>query len=99
MERPLPEVLASQAEMLRRRGNTPSVKDDAIAAAFIKHLKEVQAWLNTKTYISVCHVEYGKLVNDPQQTAQKVKDFLGLDLNASAMAAQVDASLYRNRKV
>ena len=99
MERPLPEVLASQAEMLRRRGNTPSVKDDAIAAAFIKHLKEVQSWLNTKTYISVCHVEYGKLVNDPQQTAQKVKDFLGLDLNASAMAAQVDASLYRNRKV
>jgi len=42
MERPLPEVLKSQDEMLRRRGNANSNTDTlAIEAAFQRHLIEV----------------------------------------------------------
>jgi hypothetical protein len=98
MERPLPEVLASQDEMLRRRGKTDSISHDFMAAGFTKHLREVQNWLNSRTDISVCPVGYRKLLADPQGTAQAVKDFLELDLNLEAMAQQVDPSLYRNRR-
>jgi hypothetical protein len=98
MERPLPEVLASQGEMLRRRGTSSSVGQDFMAAAFTKHLKEVQAWLNKRQQISVCAVAYGNLVRDPLATTQTVRDFLALDLNVEAMILQVDPSLYRNRR-
>jgi hypothetical protein len=42
MQRPLPEVLASQDQMLRRRGTYKEGADlAAMAAAFEKHLREV----------------------------------------------------------
>src|ERR1700736_1154085 len=46
MQRPLPEVLKSQEEMLRRRGNADSNADPApIEEAFERHLIEVNKWL------------------------------------------------------
>jgi len=38
MKRPLPEVLASQDEMLRRRGNADTVSHEAMSKAFREHL-------------------------------------------------------------
>src|ERR1700758_4513342 len=43
MQRPLPEVMASQDEMLRRRGSTDSVPHDVMTKAFQDHLKKVDA--------------------------------------------------------
>jgi hypothetical protein len=37
-------------------------------------------------------------LEDPTGIAEAIKDFLKLDLNLEAMVAQVDPSLYRNRK-
>src|SRR3954470_1274126 len=49
MQRPLPEVLASQDEMMRRRGTyKEGANPAAMAAAFEKHLREVYAWLQGK---------------------------------------------------
>src|ERR1700704_307625 len=46
MQRPLPEVLKSQDEMLRRRGNAASNADtSAIEEAFQRHLIAVNKWL------------------------------------------------------
>src|ERR1700690_4053692 len=46
MQRPLPEVLKSQDEMLRRRGNAESLADNsAIEDAFQRPLIEVNKWL------------------------------------------------------
>ncbi len=98
MERPLLEVLASQAEMLRRRGSSAPVKDDVIAAAFTKHLREVQAWLGTRKNIAVLLVPYRQVLGDPLTTARTVRDFLERQLNCEAMAGEVDAALYRNRR-
>src|SRR5579864_2844630 len=53
MQRPLPEVLASQDAMLRRRGTYKEGANPAIiGAAFEKHLKDVYAWLENKPYVS-----------------------------------------------
>ncbi len=98
MERPLPEVLASQDEMLRRRGRSDFVSHDVMATAFEKHLEEVDAWLKKSPDISVYRIEYTRLIEDPLGSSSAIKNFLALELNVEAMAQQVDPALYRNRR-
>jgi hypothetical protein len=97
MERPLPEVLASQDEMLKRRGGIEPVDQARIAAAFGDHLRQVIAWLEHRNEISVCRMGYRKTLADPTGAAKTVRDFLELELNVEAMARAVDPALYRNR--
>lgn len=98
MQRPLPEVLASQDEMLRRRGTYKEGTNPAvIAAAFEKHLREVYAWLEGKPYVKVLRILYHEVLTRPKEVGQRVAEFLGMPLDLKAMAQQVDASLYRNR--
>lgn len=98
MERPLPEVLASQEEMLKRRGTSTPVDPELLTSAFRDHMKQVAAWLEDRDDIPLCRIGYRKLVGDPVGCAKMVRDFLGLELDVNAMAQQVDASLYRNRR-
>jgi hypothetical protein len=98
MQRPLPEVLASQDEMLRRRGNFKEGADPAIiSAAFEKHLCEVYAWLDGKPYVNALRVQYHEVLSKPKDVAQQLARFLDTSLDVEAMVQQVDASLYRNR--
>jgi hypothetical protein len=98
MQRPLPEVLASQDEMLRRRGNYKEGADPVmIAAAFEKHLREVYAWLDGKPYVTTLRTQYHDVLNQPKEIGQQLAQFLGTSLDVGAMVQQVDASLYRNR--
>ncbi|HWY22655.1 MAG TPA: sulfotransferase domain-containing protein [Candidatus Acidoferrum sp.] len=98
MQRPLPEVLASQEEMLRRRGTAkPGTGKAAIAAAFESHLREVDAWLGSKSYLKLLRVPYHDLLHDPEDIGRKLVQFLKIHLDAEAMARQVDPTLYRNR--
>jgi Sulfotransferase domain len=98
MQRPLQEVIASQDQMLRRRGTYKEGIDSAvISRAFEKHLREVDAWLNSQPHVRTLRVAYHDVLQDGDKVAQKLTEFLGLDLNLEAMARQVDASLYRNR--
>jgi hypothetical protein len=98
MQRPLPEVLASQEVMLRNRGTAkPGTDNSAIAAAFEKHLREVNAWLDSKAHVKTLRVPYHEVLRDAENIGKKVTQFLRIDLNAEAMTTQVDATLYRNR--
>jgi hypothetical protein len=98
MQRPLPEVLASQDQMLRRRGNYKEGVDPAIiSAAFENELRKVYAWLEGKPYVKAIRVQYHDLLNKPKDLAQQLAQFLEIPLNVEAMIQQVDASLYRNR--
>ena len=89
MERPLWEVLASQDEMLRRRGKSDSVDRDLMTTAFEEHLEEVNTWLKKRVDISVCRLVYARVISDPRGSSRAIKDFLSLDLNVEAMAQQV----------
>jgi hypothetical protein len=98
MQRPLPEVLASQDQMLRRRGNYKEGVDSAvISAAFENELRKVYGWLEGKTYVKAIRVQYHDVLNKPKDLAQQLAQFLEIPLNLDAMIQQVDASLYRNR--
>jgi hypothetical protein len=98
MQRPLSEVLASQDQMLRRRGNYKEGADPAIiSAAFEKHLREVYAWLESKSYVKAVRIPYHEVLAKPKEIGQQLAQFLETALDLDAMAQQVDASLYRNR--
>jgi hypothetical protein len=98
MQRPLPEVLASQDQMLRRRGTyKEGANPAAIAAAFEKHLREVYSWLEGKPYVKALRIQYHDVLSSPRNVGQRVAEFLGARLDLEAMAQQVDSSLYRNR--
>src|SRR5882724_3051299 len=102
MQRPLPEVLKSQDEMLRRRGNTDSIassdaETSAIGEAFQRHLIEVNKWLADKENIRVSRVHYHRVLREPREVAEEVAAFLQVPLDLKAMIQQVDGNLYRNR--
>jgi hypothetical protein len=97
MERPLPEMLASQGQMLRRLGTYKDGADSAaMSAACEKHLREVNSWLESKPYLKVLRVRYHDVPSHAAETARRIVGFLELDLNVDAMAQPVDRSLYRN---
>lgn len=98
MQRPMPEVLASQDQMLRHRGTYKEGANPAfLSAAFEKHLREVYAWLDGRPYVKAMRVPYHDALSQPKELGQQIAQFLGIELNVDAMGQQVDASLYRNR--
>ena len=99
MQRPLPEIMASQDEMLRRRGTFDANEDNSsVKRAFQDHLSDVYAWLNSKPYVKVNRVQYHAVLNEPKAVAETVAKFLELPLDVAAMTQQVDGSLYRQRR-
>lgn len=98
MQRPLPEILKSQEEMLKRRGNyEPGGDSSPIEEAFQRHLIEVNRWLAAKPNIQILRVHYHRALREPKATAESVADFLEVSLDLDAMTSEVDQSLYRNR--
>jgi Sulfotransferase domain len=98
MQRPITEVLASQEVMLHHRGTSkPGADNSAVAAAFEKNLRAVDAWLDSKSYVKTLRVSYYDVLRDAKDISQKLSQFLGIGLNVEAMTLQVDATLYRNR--
>ena len=72
MQRPLPEVLASQDEMLRRRGTYQKGTDPVVIAnAFEKHLREVNAWIDGKPYVKALRVSYHEALSNPTEVSQQ----------------------------
>lgn len=99
MQRPLSEVMASQDEMLRRRGTYDAAVDStAVVDAFRDHLYKVHTWLSSRPNIAVMRLPYHDVLHQPKETAEKIQAFLGVSLNIEVMAQQVDQSLYRQRK-
>jgi hypothetical protein len=97
MQRPLPEVLKSQDEMLRRRGNSDSNTDTStIEEAFQRHLIEVNRWLAGKANVQVSRVHYHRVLREPKAVAEEIAAFLQVPLDIESMVRQVDGSLYRN---
>ncbi len=98
MQRPLPEVLKSQDEMLRRRGQADLVADNsAMEEFFHRHLIEVNQWLARHANMKVIRVHYHRVLREPKVVAEEVAAFLETPLDIDAMIGQVDGNLYRNR--
>ena len=98
MRRHMQETLASQRQMLVRRGEpTDTVSDERMAEMFRKHLAEVEAWLARQANIDVIYVNYNQMLEAPAQPIAAINEFLGGQLNTAAMTAVVDRTLHRQR--
>jgi hypothetical protein len=99
MRRDIREVLASQRRMLVHRGETPDAVSDArMAELFKRHLKQVESWLAEQSNVSVLFIDHGYVLAEPEKQARRVSEFLTYPLDAQAMAAVVDRTLYRQRR-
>jgi hypothetical protein len=98
MQRPLPEVVASQAEMIRRRATTgAALAPAALIAGLRAHLNQVDAWLGSHANMLVYRVEHHDVLREPLCIAESIQQFLEYTLDVVAMSRQIDASLYRQR--
>lgn len=95
MQRDLDEVLASQQQMLTRRGEAADT--GASREVFEAHLAQVDRFMAARPCFETLHVPYREAVAAPEATAAAVARFLGRSMDTAAMARAVEASLYRNR--
>ena len=98
MERNLDEILASQEKMLLRMGKSADGDSMLLKAAFTRQLRDIKAWLQKAPNIETFYLNYGETVKNPQPYMESVRAFLGADLDISAMAAGIDATLYREKR-
>ncbi len=99
MRREMTEILASQRQMLIRRGQEPDkVADEKMAAMFEKHLAKVGEWLDAQPHIDVLFIKYNDILDDPAGSVTTLNAFFGNELDAGKMQAVVDSQLYRQRK-
>ena len=98
MQRYMDEILASQQQMLIRRGEaTDRVSDDKMADMFRRHLQQVQDWLAQQPNMDVLYIHYSDVLEEPAAAAEHIARFFGGALDAEAMARVVDPNLYRQR--
>ena len=98
MLRDMGEILASQKEMLKRRGTLGADSGDAaMQRHFEAHLKKVRAWMAERKNFRVLYCEHGELLREPASHAHRVGDFLGGSVDEPAMVRAIDPALHRNR--
>ena len=99
MRRRIEEVLASQKQMLIRRGEpTDTISDEEMGALFQRHVEQIEAWLAEQANIDTLYVRYHEVLASPAEHAQQIDRFLGGVLDQEAMGAVVDPSLHRQRR-
>ena len=97
MHRKLDEVLASQAKMLAKLGETTETDDVRMRKLFADDLARTRSLLAYRPCFEVLHVKYHAVVEHGLKHADELNRFLGGRLDTEAMAAVVNPELYRNR--
>lgn len=98
MRRNLPEVLASQRQMLIRRGENPDASnDERMSVLYEKHLEQAMKWMDQQPNVEVLYIAYSEAIADPRGAAESINAFLGGGLDVDRMAGVADPGLYRQR--
>ena len=99
IRRKMEEILASQKQMLMRRGeHVDRIGDQALGGIFQRHLAKIEHWLAQQPNCDVLYINYNELVNDPAEGIKKINRFLDDSLDLDRMAEAVDKTLYRQRR-
>ena len=97
MSRPLHEILASQAAMLKRTGREGSkLSERQLGATYLQQLEQIRQELaHHPEHFHLINVDYHQTLADPEAVAARINAFLGGGLNEAAMAAAVAPELRR----
>jgi predicted AlkP superfamily phosphohydrolase/phosphomutase/tetratricopeptide (TPR) repeat protein len=94
MKRDLNEIIKSQRKMVGKDPNTIPVK---LYNSYRQQLEFTENWKEKEPGIELIYVDYKDVLNDPESAIEKVRSFIGLDMDEEAMASCIDRSLYRNK--
>jgi len=97
MRRDLREVLASQAKMLERRGESNDSDDERMIELYENDLWKADYLLKNNARFDTLMIGYREVLDNPLEQAQKISEFMGGGHDVEKMAAAVDPKLYRNR--
>jgi len=99
MRRDLDEVLSSQGKMIDRLGASDTdAADEVMKEAYRNDIVRTRLLCRKLAHFELIEIAYREAIQDPVSAARKVNAFLNGALDERAMAAAVDASLYRNRQ-
>lgn len=101
VRRNIDEILASQKQMLIRRGTykEDGIADDKMRALLLNHVDQVLKWMDSQPNIECLCVDYNQmLAGGAADQVARINQFLGGKLNTQAMLVVVDKTLYRQRK-
>jgi tetratricopeptide (TPR) repeat protein len=90
----LTEIIKSQQKMI---GKDPETLPMRLFDAYNKQLNQVEMWKNKEPGVELVYLDYKKILNNTDESLNKLISFIGVDMNKKAMAKCVDRSLYRNR--
>lgn len=100
MDRPISEVVASQAKMIARRGTkAPEENPERMAQMLAGHRGAVLQHLQRARNIRFLKINYGELVEAPEKFVKSIVDLAGAKNipRPEAMASAVRPELHRNR--
>jgi predicted AlkP superfamily phosphohydrolase/phosphomutase/Tfp pilus assembly protein PilF len=99
MKRELDQVIRSQQIMLKKEVEIKANTYPAILAnTFKKQLDQIELWLNTQPNMEVIYLDYSEVIENGRAQAEKIRDFLGMELDLDKMCEAIDPSLFRNNK-
>jgi hypothetical protein len=102
IERDLNELLASQAKMIARRGesieDTPD-RRDRLRSEYARLIARSKGELSARGDLRLLSLRHEDVIRDPAATAETVNQFAGGGLDTVSMFAVVDRSLHRNRRM
>ena len=97
MERELDEVVSSQKTMLERLQKRGSeLSDQKLKRVYAEQLRRVKRLL-AAAHLPTLFVAHRDCIEQPGAVAERVREFLGGELDATAAAAAVDPALYRKQ--
>ena len=101
IERDVDEVLASQSQMVQRRGakidDTPK-RRARLKEAYSRQLANLRTTLQQRPRTRTLFLKHAEVMRQPQGAAEMLGSFLGGGLNPAAMAVEVKPGLHRHRK-
>ena len=97
IRREMDEILASQGKMLERRGESSATDDERMSDLFEADLWRARYLLKRAPHFEWLELHYGDFHSDPAGQAEKIRRFLGRELETDRMAEVVDSALWRNR--
>jgi hypothetical protein len=97
IERDIDEIVASQHQMLKKMGEeSADLSDEKLKVYLVGQLNASKNRLHVHD-VPWLGVSHSDTIEHPEQTAEKIAEFLGGDLDIKAMSQVVDVSLHHQR--
>ncbi len=100
MRRNMDEILASQRQMMIRRGTHSDAgpSDAEMGRMLAIHVDGVLKKMAARPEVDLLEVDYNAMVTGDATIVPAINEFLGGKLNTAAMIEVIDRNLYRQRK-